>query len=55
MLIYINLPINAIVRLPCPRSGDSQGEEMFLAPSTDKQICNYDTRELKPPYLYTDR
>ena len=41
--IYINLPLNAIVRLPYPRSGDSQGQETFLAPSVDKQTCNYDT------------
>ena len=25
--IYINLPVNAIVRLPHPESGDSQGQE----------------------------
>ena len=34
--IYINLPVNAIVRLPHlphPRSGDSQGQETFIAPS----------------------
>ena len=30
-------------RLPHPRSGDSQGQEMFLAPSTDKHTRNYDT------------
>ena len=35
--IYTNLPVNAIVRLPHPRSGDSQGQETFLAPSADKQ------------------
>ena len=33
--IYTNLPINAIVRLPHPWSGDSQGQEMFLPPSAD--------------------
>ena len=33
--------------MPChsqttyPWSGDSQGQEMFLAPSGDKQTCNY--------------
>ena len=27
--IYTNLPVNAIVRLPHPRSGDSQGQETF--------------------------
>ena len=26
-----------------PRSGDSQGQETFLAPSVDKQTRNYDT------------
>ena len=31
--IYTNLPVNAIVRLLHPRSGDSQGQETFLAPS----------------------
>ena len=48
--IYTNLPVNAIVRLPHPWSGDSQGQETFLAPSTDKQTCNY-ARVLKPPSL----
>ena len=41
--IHTNLPVNAIVRLPHPRSGDSQGQETFLAPSGDKQTRNYDT------------
>ena len=40
--IYTNLPVNATVRLPHPRSGDSQGQETFLAPSADKQIRSYD-------------
>ena len=40
---YTNLPVNATVRLPHPRSGDSQGQETFLAPSADKQTRNYDT------------
>ena len=39
--IYI-LPVNAIVRLPQPRSRDSQGQETFLAPSADNQTLNYD-------------
>ena len=34
--IYPNLPRNFIVRLPHPRSGDSQGQETFLALSADK-------------------
>ena len=49
--IHTNLPVNAIVRLPNPRSGDSQGQKTFLAPSADKQIRNHDTRVLKPPSL----
>ena len=48
--IYTNLPVNAIVRLPHPRRGDSQGQETFLAPSADKQTRIYDT-VLKPPSL----
>ena len=43
MYIYTNLPVNAIVRLPHPRSGDSQGQETFLALSADKQTRNYYT------------
>ena len=34
-----------------PRSGDSQGQEMFVAPPADKQTRNYDTRVLKPSSL----
>ena len=42
--MHTNLPVNAIVRLPLPRSGDSQGQETFLAPSAaPKQTRNYDT------------
>ena len=41
--IYENLPVNVIVKLPHPRSGDSQGQETFLAPSADKQTRSYDT------------
>ena len=40
--IYTNLPVNAIVRLPHPRSGDSQGQETSLATSADKQTRNHD-------------
>ena len=40
---YAHLPANVIVRLPHPWSGDSQGQEMFLAPSADKQTHSYDT------------
>ena len=42
--IYTNLPVNVTVRLPHPRSGDSQGQETFLATSSDKQTRNYDTK-----------
>ena len=41
--IYANLPVKVIVRLPHPRSVDSQGQETFLAPSADMQTRNYDT------------
>ena len=41
--IYANLPVDVIVKLLLPRSGDSQGQEVFLAPSADKQTRNYDT------------
>ena len=41
--IYAHLPVNVIVRLPHPQSGDSLGQEAFLAPSADKQTYNYDT------------
>ena len=39
----ISLPVNAIVRLPHPRSGDSQCQETFLTPSADNQTRDYDT------------
>ena len=41
--IHTNLPVNAIVRLRHPRSGDSKGQETFLTPSADNKTCNYDT------------
>ena len=41
--IYINLPVSDIVRQPHPRSGDSQGQETFLAPSVNMETRNYDT------------
>ena len=49
MYIYAVLPKNVIVRPPHPRIGDSQGQETFLAPSADKQTCNYDTECTNPP------
>ena len=36
LYIYTNLPVSDMVRLPYPRSGDSQGQETFLAHSPDK-------------------
>ena len=41
--IYTNLPVSAIVRIPHPRSGDSYGQETFLAPSADRQTRNHET------------
>ena len=49
--IYTILPVNAIVRLPHPQSGDSQDQEKFLASSADKQTRKYDKRVLKPSSL----
>ena len=43
LAIYTNLPMDVIVRLPHPRSGDSQGQETFLSPSAGQQTRNYDT------------
>ena len=40
---YTNLPVDALVRLLHPRSGDSQGQKTFLAPSANKKTRNYDT------------
>ena len=40
---YLNLPVNVTVRLPHPRSGNSQVQETFLEPSADKKTSNYDT------------
>ena len=37
------MPLTLIVRQPHSRSGDSQGQETFLAPSADKQTRNHDT------------
>ena len=42
LAIYRNLPMDVIVRLPHPRSGDSQVQETFLAPSANKSTRNYD-------------
>ena len=40
--IHTNLPVDVIVRLRHPRSGKSQSQVCFLAPSADKQTGNYD-------------
>ena len=34
--------MNVTVKLPNTRSGDSHGQERFLAPSSEKQTRNYD-------------
>ena len=39
--IYTNLQVDVIVRLPHLRTGESQGQETFLAPSADKKTRNY--------------
>ena len=41
--IHSNLPVDVIVKIPHPRSGDSQGQETFLAPSADKPTRNHAT------------
>ena len=43
-IIYKNLKVKDIVRLPHFQSRDSQGQEMFLAASADKETCYYDTK-----------
>ena len=40
--IHTNLPVDVIVRLPHPRSRDSQDQKKFLAPFGDKQTRDYD-------------
>ena len=50
-ILYISLPVNAIVRLPYLRSGDSQGQETFLTLSAHKQTHNYDI-ECSNHHLY---
>ena len=40
--IYTNLLVDFIVRLPHPRRGDSQNQEMLLARSAEKPTRNYD-------------
>ena len=40
--ILTNLPVDLIVTLPHPWSGDSQNQETLIAPSAGKQTRNYD-------------
>ena len=40
--IHTNLPVNAIIRQPHPRNGESQGHKTFLTTSAGKQSRNYD-------------
>ena len=40
--IYKNLPVDVIIRLHYPRSGDSQKQETLLARSAEKPTRNYD-------------
>ena len=42
LAIYTNLAMDVIVRLPYPGSGDTQGQETFLAPSAENPTRNYD-------------
>ena len=53
--IYTNLSVNAIVRLPLPWSGYSQGQETSLAPSPDKETHKFHTRVPKPLCVWTLR
>ena len=54
--IYRNLPVDVTVKLPHPRSWDSQGQEKFLAPSANKQIRDYDIESSNThPSLSTPR
>ena len=39
--IHTNQPVDVIVSLPHPRSGDSHGQEWFLAASAQKQTPSY--------------
>ena len=54
--VYTNLPSNAIVRLPHPGSGETRGQEMFLASYADNQTHNYDNSMYIYIYnIYIDR
>ena len=43
LAMYTNLPLNVIIRLPYPWSGDSQCKQTFLAPFADNESRNYET------------
>ena len=42
LAMYTNLPLNVIIRLPHPWSGDSQWKQTFLALFADNESRNYD-------------
>ena len=51
--VNTNLPVNAIVRLPHPWSGNSVGQETFLAVTGENETLTYDTvsnSAIIPPY-----
>ena len=50
--IHTNLLVDIIARLLHPLSGDSQGQELFLAPSVDNQIHIYDIYIYIYIYIY---
>ena len=41
MVLFANLLKNTLVCLTHPQSVERQGQETLLAPSADKQTCNY--------------
>ena len=42
--IYTNLQVNVTLKSTHPRSGDFQGQKMFLATSSNNHTCNQDTK-----------
>ena len=55
LTIYTNLPMDVIVRLPHPWSGNSHCQETFLAPSADRETRNSDTEWNHLPSLSTKK
>ena len=55
--IYTNLSVNTIVRLPHPRSGDSQGQETFLHPllTSKPPTMTQSAQTTIPPYQPEDQ